>query len=82
MIELKILSTPDCVPCEVVERIAVKMQEEFPDLRVEKRALREHPEIAVSYGVMMPPTVVINRKVVCKGAVSEARLRATLKEVS
>ena len=72
MIELNILSTPDCAPCEVVERIAVKLQGEFPDLRVEKIDLMEHPEIAV----------VINGKVVYTGAVSEARLRATLKEMS
>ncbi len=82
MIERNILSTPDCAPCEVGERIAVKLQGEVPDLRVEKRDLMEHPEIAVSYGVMMSPTVVIKGKLVCTGAVSKARLRATLKEES
>ena len=82
MIELKILSTPDCAPCEVVERIAVKLRGEFPELRVEKIDLMEHPEIAVSYGVMMSPTLVINGKVVFTGAVSEDQLRAKLEEVS
>ncbi len=82
MIELKILSTPDCAPCEVVERIAVKLRGEFPELRVEKINLIEHPEVAVSYRVMMSPTVVINGKVVFTGSVSEAQLRAKLEEVS
>ncbi len=82
MIELKILSTPDCAPCRVVERIAAKLREEFNELRVEKIDLMENPAVAVEYGVMTSPTVVINGTVAFVGAMSEDQLRDKLKEVS
>ncbi len=82
MIDLKILSTPGCAPCKVVERLAVKLQGEFPELRVEKIDLMEHPEFAVEYEVMSSPTVVINGKVAFVGAVNEDQLREKMEEVS
>lgn len=81
MIELKILATPGCAPCKVVEGIATKLRGEFPHLRVEKIDLMEHPEVAAKYGVVASPTMVINDTVVFVGLVSEARLRAKLEEI-
>ncbi len=80
MIELKILSTPGCAPCDAVERAAIKLQQEFPGLRVEKIDLMEQPELAARFGVMTSPTVLVNGKVAFVGAVGEARLRARLAE--
>lgn len=81
MIDLKILSTPGCAPCKVVEGIAAKLQQEFKDLQVEKIDLMEHPEFAVEYEVMSSPTVVINGKVAFVGAVNEDQLREKMEEV-
>ncbi len=81
MIDLKILSTPDCAPCKAVEKSARGLMGEFEHLRVEKVDLMERPELAAQYGVMTVPIVVINGEVAFVGAVSEAGLRAKLYEL-
>ena len=81
MLELKVLSTPDCPPCEVVMRIAQKLQGEFPDLSIEKIDMIEHPEVSVQYRIFSAPGVVINGKLEFVGAPKEKQLREKLRQI-
>ncbi len=82
MIELKILSTPDCPPCEVAMRIAQKLQGEFPDLSIEKVDMLEHPEACEQHRIYSAPGIVINGKLEFVGGVNERRLREKLRQIS
>ena len=82
MIELKILSTPDCPPCEVAMRIAQKLQGEFPDLSIEKVDMLEHPEVCEQHRIYSAPGIVINGNLEFVGAVNERRLREKLRQIS
>ena len=81
MIELKILSTPECPPCDIAMRIAQKLQGEFPDLSIEKVDMLEHPEVCEQYRIYSAPGVVINGKLEFVGAPKEKQLREKLRQI-
>jgi hypothetical protein len=59
----------------------VKVQPDFPDLTVETINLVDHPELAVQYGVMVSPALVVNEKVAFVGGVKEDQLRENLMQI-
>ncbi len=81
MIELKILSTPDCPPCEVAMRIAQKLQGEFPELSIEKVDMLEHPEVCAEYRIYTAPGIVIKGKLEFIGSPKEKQLREKLVQI-
>ncbi len=81
MTHLKLLTTPGCSHCDQAKRVIEKVRPDFPDLKVETINLMEHPELAVQYGVMVSPALVINEKVVFVGGVKEDQLRNHLRSV-
>ncbi len=82
MIDIKILSTPNCAPCEQAVRIVEKLKGEFPDFHWEKIDLIEHPELALEYRVLASPGIVINGKLEFVGGVKESQLREKLQQIS
>ncbi|MEE8159213.1 MAG: thioredoxin family protein [Dehalococcoidia bacterium] len=81
MIDIKILSTPNCAPCEQAVRIVEKLKGEFPDFHWEKIDLVEHPELALEYRVLASPGIVINGKLEFVGGVKESQLRERLQQI-
>jgi len=79
MIQLKLLTTSGCSRCDQAKQVIQKVQPDFPDLKVEIINLMEHPEMAVQYGVMVSPAIVINEQVAFVGGVREDRLRERLR---
>lgn len=48
---------------------------EFPEISFHEIDLTEHPEVAVKYGVMATPALVINGRLEFTGVPKEKRLR-------
>lgn len=79
MINLKLLTTSGCNRCDQAKQMIEEIQPDFPDLKVEMINLMEHPELAVKYGVMVSPAIIINEKVAFLGGAREDQLRERLK---
>lgn len=78
MIHLKLLTTSGCSKCDQAKKTIEKVQPDFPDMRLEIINLVEHPELAVKYGIIVSPALVINEKVAFIGGVKEGQLRERL----
>ncbi|HWP48516.1 MAG TPA: thioredoxin family protein [Candidatus Limnocylindrales bacterium] len=81
MIHLKLLTTSGCSRCDRAKQVIEKVWPDFPDVKVEIINLIDHAELAVQYGVMVSPALVINEKVAFVGGVSENQLREKLMQV-
>lgn len=81
MIHIKLLTTSGCSRCDQARQVIVKVQPDFPDLTVETINLVDHPELAVQYGVMVSPALVVNEKVAFVGGVKEDQLRENLMQI-
>ncbi|MBI2288229.1 MAG: thioredoxin family protein [Chloroflexi bacterium] len=78
MIDLKLLTTLGCSKCDQTKKVIEKVKPDFSDMKVEIINLMEHPELAVKYGVMISPALIINEKVAFVGGVNEEQLRKKL----
>jgi hypothetical protein len=48
----QLLSIPTCARCATTARILAELQPDFPNLRIERIALADHPELAERYGLL------------------------------
>lgn len=77
-----ILTTPGCVSCASVERAWRELRPEYDGrVHVEVVAMLEHPELAVRYGVLQSPAVVIGGRLRAQGALGATRLARLLDDV-
>ncbi len=62
----------------MVKGFLEKAKEEFPEVSFHEVDLTEHPEVAVKYGVMATPALVINGRLEFIGVPQEKQLKARL----
>lgn len=74
MVEVKILTTPDCAACAKVKKMLDKMRVKYEVIDVTKK-----PEILQKYPILSAPGIVINGKLEFFGVPKEEELREKLK---
>lgn len=82
MIEVRVITVPDCVQCDKAKKVIEKVKRDIPDMTVEYIDVTEHPEILQKYRVMSAPGIVINGKLEYTGGLDETAFRDRLKKVS
>lgn len=63
----------------MVARLIEEARAAMPDVQVEEVDVTEQPEVAVRYGVMATPAIVINGRLEFVGVPSERALRERLR---
>lgn len=82
-VNIKVFTTLTCPHCPAAATMAQKFAVENSLIRAEAIDANEFPELAIKYGVMGVPKVVINEKIEFVGAVpEEAFLEQVLKAIS
>lgn len=59
-----------------------KVLKDFPNIKIKEIDLVEHPDMAVKYGVMTSPAIIINEAVAFVGVPNEKKFRKKLEEES
>lgn len=79
MIDIVVLSQPDCQFCDDAQAILARLAPPYP-ISVRQLALdsREGQDLAARHGVLFAPGVVMNGQLVSYGRLSERRLRRQL----
>jgi len=80
MIEVTILSRPDCHLCDVVLRIAQQVRTEVP-FTLTRVNIDEQADLAARYGDLVP-VVLIDQVEVFAGKVTEGELRRAIQKAS
>ena len=75
MISVQLLSVPGCEACVTLRKSLDKLEREQPDLTVEEIDVSVRREVAVRYGLMACPAVVIDGSLEAVGAVGQRKLR-------
>jgi thiol-disulfide isomerase/thioredoxin len=64
MLEIELLSSPDCKPCEVVKRllhdVLEEVEGEIDGVNVKEVDVIENPDIVLRYGILTTPALAIN----------------------
>ena len=79
MIDIVVLSQPDCQFCDDAQAILARLAPTYP-ISVRQIALgsRQGQDLAARHGVMFAPGIVMNGRLVSYGRLSERRLRRHL----
>lgn len=79
MIEIVVLSQPDCHFCELAEQILARVGQEYP-LTVRKVPLDSEngQQLALRHGVLFAPGVLLEGQLLSYGRLSERLLRRRL----
>lgn len=77
MVEVIVLSRPDCHLCEVVLKMARRLQAETP-YTLKYVDIADNPELLARYGMRIP-VVLIDQVEACSGRVTEGDLRRAMK---
>lgn len=82
MIEVLLITVPNCAQCAKAKHVIEKVQPAFPELKVEYVDVIEHPEILQQYRVLSAPGIVVNGTLEYTGGLDETAFRARLKKLS
>lgn len=81
MIEIQIITSPECECCEDIKGYIDDVKKDFPELKVEILDSTEHPEIVQKYNILSAPGIIINGKLEFSGETKEEDLRKKLEEI-
>ncbi len=81
-IEVRLVSAFGCKPCDKVKERLLRLQGDFPELRVVELDIgsEEGTALAVRYRLAALPGVLVNGRMALVGDVSESLLRRELEE--
>jgi hypothetical protein len=76
-LQMTIISRPECHLCNVVHRIALRLQAEFP-IEISKVSAEDNPKVLALYGEKIP-VVLIDGVERCAGKITEGDVRRAIK---
>lgn len=82
MINMLLITVPNCTQCAKAKHVIEKVQPDFPELKVEYIDVTQHPEILQQYRVLSAPGIVINDKLEYTGGLDETVFREHLNKLS
>lgn len=73
-----------CTPCIRVKRILTELKTKVPDLIIEEIefASPTGSKLAIENGILYPPAVFVNGKLIAKGKIDADKMIATIHEFS
>jgi len=85
MLEIEIITSPNCGPCEALKRLlAEALQEsnmETGSLVLKEVDVLENPDVVLKYGILSTPALAINGKLCFSGVPRRAELIHKIAEV-
>lgn len=66
----------------MVQGLLAKAKGRFPNMALRELNLMDHPELAVRYGVLSTPALVVNGRLEFTGVPKEAKLLQRLEDLS
>lgn len=78
MIEVKLLKSPGCGPCEQAARIWERIRHAYPEFELVTVDITESPALAARYGLMAVPGLVVNGVLEAEGHITEQEFRKVL----
>lgn len=81
MVNVQLLTSEGCTPCLRVKRILGEIQTELPNLAVEEVEYTSSvgSKLAMENGILYPPAVFLDGKLIAKGKIDAAGLIATIR---
>ncbi len=83
MIEIEILTSPDCAPCEVLKRLVAEVLQESGlqrSVTLKEVDVLENPDLVLQYGILSTPALVINGTLCFTGVPRRAELTRKITE--
>jgi len=78
MVEIEILTSPHCGPCESTKKrisaVVEKLRDEVSDITVKLTDVMDNPEAVIRYGILSTPAVALNGKLSFVGVPNEEEL--------
>lgn len=81
MIDVLFITVPNCAQCAKARHVIEKVQQDFPDMKVEYVDVTQHPEILQQHRVLSAPGIVVNGKLEYTGGLDESAFRARLEGI-
>ena len=81
-IKIDVITAPGCTQCVKAKETIKKVLEGQKNVEYREISLIDHPDVAVKYGIMGTPAVIINGKLEFEGNPKEEKLRKKLEEYS
>ena len=78
MIEIQLLKSPGCGPCEQVTRIWERIRHAYPEFKLVTVDITESPSVAARYGLMAVPGLVVDGVLEAEGLITEQEFRKVL----
>lgn len=78
MTEIRLIKSPGCGPCEQIARIWEKIKQDYPGFQLVTVDITESPAVAVTYGLMATPGLVVDGVLEAEGWITERDFRQAL----
>jgi len=78
-----LMTSLGCTPCIRVKRILTELKTEIPDLALEEMefASPAGSKLAIENGILYPPAVFLNGKLIAKGKIDADKMVASIREL-
>jgi len=80
-ISIEIVNAPGCSKCARAKEVIRNHIENMKGIDIKEINIAENPDIAVKYGIMSTPALIINGKLAFTSAPSEGELKKYIKKI-
>ena len=77
-IMIEIITSHGCAKCQKTNELVRNMLNDAQDIEIKERSIVEHPDIAVEYGIVTTPALIINHKLVFTGVPDQVELKKVI----
>jgi len=79
-VRVDVITAPGCSKCEKAKQTIAKVLQGQKNVVYKEISLIDNPDVAVKYGIMGTPAIIINGKLEFEGNPGEEKLRKKLEE--